>query len=505
MNEKGDISIPVYGEEATLLGNHQAPQGCTRGIIGKHENSKKRVLLRRSFAALLLVWLYWSIYGHHRPSGLDSGVDYDGGHGGGHGGHGGHGRHGDQCDLKELVPWNGTSEFETSARNIDFRFGKGNLFTKVEVLTSDEIERPFIIVHANVTKTPSHDHDHDDGDEESQREVMTILGTNTNQVSHHGLHLDILDDDDNLKVTIWANKHVHNQDNHGHDHDHHPDDHHHHHRHFCASVEAFIVLPKSFTKFGSLSIVGTIMDVNMREISGIEFERLFISNAIGDITVHDKDGDSISATTGIVSKDLYVYSSTGFATVPHFTGPEGSPVKANITTVIGSIGLNIVLPQITSDAGNQRHEIFLSTVTGSIKVNAKPVQVDEEEPSKKIYSSVVPGEVSILAETNIGQIQSFVDLADHQVLYLRAQSVLGPVSSVINDKFLGNIHLETSMGSIKVAEAEGSASQIEYEKYSSHLMVGRKHLKEKEHEDEEEEEGNIDISSQFGVAELIFE
>ncbi|KAF9348321.1 hypothetical protein BGX26_000260, partial [Mortierella sp. AD094] len=509
MNEKGDISIPMHREEDHLLGGRQAPQGCTRGIFckrciaGTHENSRKRVFLRRTFAAMLFAWLYYSIYGYHR-GGFNGDVGYGGGQ---------HGGHDDsQCHRDNLVAWDGPSEFETSAGSIDFKFGKGNMATSVAVLTNDEIDEPVITITAKVTKTlPRHHDDDEDSDEEFQNEGVTILDANTKEFHHQGLHVHVLETDGNFAITLWADEYAdHGHHHHHHDHDdehnneNHPHHHHHHHHHrkFCANIEATIILPQTFTKFGRLSIAGVLMDVDLREVSDITFEKLHISTTIGHVVVHNGEGDYIGAN-GVLAKDLSVHVVSGSVTVPTITSPEGSPTKVNVTTTVGSIDLNVVLPQIAADAEDQKHEISITSITGDIQVGVKPVTAGDED--SKVHSksaSVVPGEVHLKLYSEVGQTHSSVDLADHQVLFLSSESAAGLISTRVSDKFLGSIKLQTEIGSIKVIEAEDSASEIEFEKNTNRVKSGRKQLKKKP---DVKDEGEIDIRSRFGRSELAFE
>ncbi|KAG0006221.1 hypothetical protein BGZ79_006915 [Entomortierella chlamydospora] len=501
MNEKSDTSIPMRTEEDLLLGGRQAPQGCTRRIFckrcvaGAHKNSKKRVFLRRTFAAMFLVWFCYSIYGYRRLHGINSGVGHEGGR---HGGHDGY-----QCHRDNLIAWDGPSEIETNARNIDFKFGKGNMATNIAVLTNDEIDEPVITITANVTKThPLYDGDDDD---EFQNEGVTILDANTKEFHRHGLHVQVIEIDGDLAITIWADEyadHGHHHHHHDHDDEHHNDDHpHHHHRKFCANIEAAVILPQAFAKFGRLSIVGTIMDVDVRDVSGITFERFHISTAIGRVTVHRSEGDYIG-TGGVLAKDLSVHGITGPITVPTISAPEGSPTKVNVTTSVGSIDLNVVLPQIAANAEDQKHEISITSITGDIQVGVRPTAGGDDGKAHSKSASVVPGEAHLKLNSEVGQIHTSVDLADHQVLFLSSGSTTGLVSTKVSDKFLGSIKLQTEIGSTKVIEAEDSASEIDFEKNTNHVKSGRKQLKGKP---DGNDEGEIDLRSRFGRSELIFE
>ncbi|KAF9108513.1 hypothetical protein BGX27_008319 [Mortierella sp. AM989] len=433
---------------------------------------------------MLLAWLYYAVYGHPRPGGLNGDV----GHGGGH-----HDDDHRQCNRDHFIDWNGPEQFETGAKNIDFKFGKGNMATNVAVLTFDEIDYPIIVLQAKVTPTSPHDDDSgdDDSDKELKSEEMAVLDANTKEHHHHGLHVHVLEKDDNFAITIWADEYV----SHGH--------HHHGHRKFCADIEASIILPKTFTKFGRLSIVGTLMNVDLRDLSEIAFEKLNITTTVGNVIFNDEHSD-IAGISNVLARDIPVRVTDGAVKLPSVTVPEGSPVKVYIATTAGSIDLNTVLPQIPAGTEDQKHEISLTTVMGDINVGVQSAKVGESRES----TSFVPGEIHLSTSSDFGKTVTSVDLADHQILYLHSKGVTGHIGSTVSDKFLGKIRLLTEIGSVNVIEAENSASEIEYEKHTDQIKSGRKQLKKNDGDKEEkgdEEEGEIILRSSYGRSELTFE
>ncbi|KAI8603696.1 hypothetical protein EDD21DRAFT_368336 [Dissophora ornata] len=476
MNEKGAIFIPVE-EDQPLLNNlvqGETPQGCSRGIfckrcvVGKHENSRKRVFIRRTFAAMLLAWLYYSVFGNHRP-----GIKSNEGHGGD--------RHGDQCHKDDLIPWNGPSQFETTATNIDFRFGKGNMFTSVKILSNNDIEYPTIVVHANVSKT----HGEDRG-EEFQNDELVVLDANTKEVHHHGLHIHVREDDSGFEIGFWADEYIY----HGHNHSDHPSHYPHHRRKFCVTLEAQIFLPESFTKFGRLSIEGKVMDLSARDVANIAFEKLEVTSTVGEIVFQDN----------VIASHFSAMVTSGAVTVHSITAPAGSPLKARVWTTVGAIAVNVVLPQISVGAEDQKHEVSIATTTGAVQLDVKPANTDGS------IENTVPGEAHIDTNSEVGQIRSLVELADGQVLFLDSRSTTGHIEATIGDKFLGTLQLQTDMGSTSVIEANYSASEIEFQKNTSRQKIGRKHLKKDQNgdDDADENEGEIVLRSGFGRAELIF-
>ncbi|KAG0300810.1 hypothetical protein BGZ98_008850 [Dissophora globulifera] len=490
MVEKGAISIPIE-ERLPLLGDNvhdQRPaRGCTRGIfckrcvVGTHEDSKKRFFLRRMIAGMLLAWIYFAIFGY-RHSELDR-------HGGKHHHHhhdheGGHG-HNNKCVRKDLVPWErGPSKFGTSAKNISLRFGNGNMFSKVDVVSSGDVMSPMILVNANVTKARRHCH-HPQGHDDGVKDTVS-----TKQTQYLGLHIDVDEQDDEFSMTIWADDHL--EPDHGQDHPDDPDNDH-HRCSFCAGLEVVILLPESFTTFGRLFVEGVVMDFQAQDLGRITFDTFSVSTTVGAILFQS---DLVIAT------EIFAHSITGAVEIASVTAPAGKPLKVKVTTTVGAIDVNAVLPRVVADAEDQNHEIDLSTVTGLVQIDVKAA--DEDILFTKKGTATVPGDAQIRASSDVGQIITTITLADDQLLFLNSKSTTGQIDTTVDDKFLGNIRVQTDMSRIDVFEAEGSKSEIEYEKNSKQLKVGHKHLKDNGDDTSDENDGDIVLRSGFGQVVLTF-
>src|SRR5690554_5070442 len=122
----------------------------TLGMDGQQgKRSRRLIFTRHVLATLVLVYVSYYIFRVADFSGF-------------HYGYGGDGMDTpealdylqagrDKC-RDNLVPWKGPSHFETKANNIQLKVGKGNLATKVDVLTNGKVHHPTIEIHANVTR-----------------------------------------------------------------------------------------------------------------------------------------------------------------------------------------------------------------------------------------------------------------------------------------------------------------------------------------------------------------
>ncbi|KAI1315764.1 hypothetical protein EDD11_000367 [Mortierella claussenii] len=513
MNEKGSISIPI-NEGQPLINTSTRQQDCARGIfcrrciVGTHHNtSRKRIFIRRTLAVIIAVFLYYTMFGDHgrrhprRFHGHEDHID-DIEHGDGHG-HPDRGHdHGNQCRREDFIPWDGPSHFKSSASNIDFKFGKGQMGTKVAVLTDESVETPTIIIHANVTKLHHHHHDHEGDDGEMLRKQgASILNAHTKEIYLQGVHVQVKEDDGNFELHLWADEYL--------DHD---DDHHHHHherRKLCVEVEATIILPAKLSKFGRLSITGTVMSVDIRDISAITFDKLDISTTVGKVIFHESDEDDseedakAAGNPEVQVEDLSIGVTTGAVILPSVTAPEGLPLKVKVVTIAGPIVVNAVLPRVFADEEDQKHEISIITTTGSTQLSTRPAEDDDHDSKHK--RDTVPGEVHVHANSEVGHVKSSIRLAEQQILFLQSKSTTGSLHVDVDDKFLGTFKVQTQMGTVVVNEAENSVSEIQYEKNTKNIKIGHKQLKASDDDDDDGQvKGDIVLSSSFGTNELSF-
>ncbi|KAF9926394.1 hypothetical protein BGZ75_003342 [Mortierella antarctica] len=408
--------------------------------------------------AVLIGCLYWSLLGHSRPGSYHKG------------GHGPSDRDRPEC-RDHLVPWEGPSNFYTNASNIDFKFGKGNLVTSVEVTTSDSIETPSIVIIANVSKP--YDPEQDD--------------------KHHGMHVSVHEEGDSFDILIWADEDKHH---HRHHHDRRRKEHH----RFCANVKVLITLPESLTKYGRLTIEGAIMDVHTRALDTVAFEQFKIESAVGRIDIQDQ---------GVQARDFIVKTSAGPINITSITAPAGAVLRANVSNAVGPISMNAIVPRLFEDeqkdvAGDLlQHEVELTSASGALTLD---IQASPE--FKSVFATrSVPSVVRVKARSEVGQSRVSINLEDEQVLILDSSSVLGAIDVEVSDNFLGDLELRTTMGSLRVVEAKGSSSIIEYEKDTRNQKIGKKYLRQG-NDDEVPDDGregpHILLGADFGRAALTF-
>ncbi|KAF9954573.1 hypothetical protein BGZ70_010526 [Mortierella alpina] len=476
MSEKGPIAIPP-GEEQPLL--HQPGLGCTRGIFckrcvsGAHSNSRTRTFARRTFVAVLIGCIYWSILGHNRPGSY---------HNGDHGS-----SSGDRQECRDhLVPWEGPSNFFTNASNIGFKFGKGNLVTSVGVTTSNAIKTPSIAITANVSKP----YDPEQGNDFLKSAL--ILDIHAKEYKHHGMHVRVREEGDSFDILIWADEDKHH---HSHHHDRRRKEHH----RFCANVEVLITLPESLTTFGRLAIEGAIMDVHTRALETVVFEQLKIESALGNIDIQDQ---------GVQTRDFIVKSAVGPINISSVTAPAGAVLKANVSNAVGLISMNAIVPrllEVEQEDGAElpQHDVELTSASGAVNLD---IQASPE--SRSVFATLSAASVlRVKAKSEVGPTRISIDLEDEQVLMLDSSSVLGAIDVEVSDNFLGDLQLRTTMGSIRVVEAEESASIIEYEKNTRDQKIAKKYLRQDKSDMVPHDEAggsHIHLGADFGRAALTF-
>ncbi|KAF9288018.1 hypothetical protein BGZ68_000915 [Mortierella alpina] len=423
--------------------------------------------------AVLIGCIYWSLFGHNLPRSYSSGSHHPG--------------NSDQQCRDHLAPWEGPSHFSTNARNIGIKFGKGNLFTSVGVITSDSIETPSMVIIANVSKP----HDPEQSDDVSKSAVAGDI--HTNEHKHHGMHMRVHEEGDSFDILIWADE----------------DKHHHHHHHdrrgkehhrFCANVEVFITLPASLTKFGRLTIEGAVMDVHTRALETVAFEQLKIESAVGTIDIQDQ---------GVQARDFVVKSAAGPINISSITAPAGAMLRVNVSNSVGPVSMNAIVPQLfereqKDGAGDlPQHEVELTSAAGALDLSIRASSKSRSVFATRSASSVV----RVKTRSEVGQTRASIDLEDEQLLVLESGSVLGAIDVEVTDNFRGDLELRTTMGSVRVVEAKESSSVIEYEKNTRDHKIGKKFLRLDEDDDvldDESEKPHIHLGTDFGRAVLTF-
>ncbi|KAF9956545.1 hypothetical protein BGZ72_002679 [Mortierella alpina] len=411
------------------------------------------------------------MFGHNRPGSYHNGGYHPGN------------SDREQC-RDHLVPWEGPSNFDTNASNIALKFGKGNLDTNVGVTTSDSIETPSIVIIANVSKP--HDPEHKDDVSKS----ALVLDIHSKEYKHHGMHIRVHEEGDSFDILIWADEDKHHYRHH---HDRRRQEHH----RFCANVEVLITLPASLTKFGRLTIEGAVMGVHTSALETVAFEQLKIESAVGKIDIQDQ---------GVQARDFLAKSAAGPITISSVTAPAGAVLKVNVSTAVGPISMNAIVPRLLEDDHKEeprdlpQHEIELASASGTLDLN-----IQGSSESRSVFATGnAPNAVRVKARSEVGQARISIDLENEQVLMLESSSVMGAVDVEVSDNFLGDLDLRTTMGSVRVVEVEEGASIIEYEKNTRNQKIGTKHLRQDGVSKDKTERPFIHLKTDFGHAALTF-
>ncbi|KAG0048349.1 hypothetical protein BGZ83_006674 [Gryganskiella cystojenkinii] len=406
--------------------------------------------------AMLLIWLWYAIFGHPRFWHH-------------HGDHGDHGdRGGDRC-FDHLVPWKGPLRFESqenSTSNLAVLIeavsrDRAKIQSRVQILISDEVQRPTVVLTAEVSK--KHLFGGDDGDEEEAED---------------GLHIHINEHDRKMIFEVTADDYGHG------DHD--------HHRHrFCAKVLLKVLFPSSMTHYGRLEVTGTVMDITSVDLASIDFRQIAYETTVGKITASD----------GLMTRHLTAKTTTGHITIPRVQAPEGSSLHFGLYTTVGDIMVKAILPEVDPKEKDPQqdaaHDLLLDSSTGTLSLEVEPAS-----KSSKTKNGLVPGDLKILAQTKVGSMDFNIALANDQALKLEAESKTGTIGTTVSDNFLGDIRLQTEYGRLEVLEKSDGASTIEYEKDTKKQKFGKKVLKSGS--STAAAQGLIDIRSDLGKNTLKF-
>ncbi|KAF9944821.1 hypothetical protein BGZ65_011542, partial [Modicella reniformis] len=236
-----EAAVPLLASkeksEATLPRGPCPFQGFRRGPCTSEQRAQVKARVKkfflRLFAALLIVWAYFALFGTQdnndddddgwslldlseettirgapsswsRLSSLDQAAQVFN-----------HVQDMMACKcFGDMVPWDGPSTLETSHSNIRVNFGEGFILSNVFVRTGD-VESPTLFIHANVTRTRQDDDDGDDGgddDDDDGDDDGDDGGDDDGEVfrmgDDKGLHLDVKETEDAIDVTFWADNFV---------------------------------------------------------------------------------------------------------------------------------------------------------------------------------------------------------------------------------------------------------------------------------------------------------
>ncbi|KAF9932250.1 hypothetical protein BGZ65_004552 [Modicella reniformis] len=319
----------------------------------------------------------------------------------------------DSC-INKAIDWDSLKSFATNAQNFRLKLGKGSFGSRIKIHTGN-VQQPTLLLDGKISPLKGGQPEfHTEGE-------MTII-------SHLGLHVLIKDINNLFDTEIWfEDRWVENELARGY--------------RACATLEIEIVLPESYTAFGSITVHGNLASINAYDLGGIVFQNLDFGAAVGDVNTR---GDILADT-------FKVQIITGKSEIESLHTSDQKPLDVNVQTTTGLISLALTA----------------NLITGAMGIVKASIQLFNED----------------------------------QVLNLAAKASMGTVDAVVSDEFLGRFQLKTSLGVTNVeSTAKGSNSEIKYEKLSHFFKSGVK-VKKRE---ENHSKGEIDLTSTLGRVTLQF-
>ncbi|KAG0261469.1 hypothetical protein BGZ95_004227 [Linnemannia exigua] len=372
----------------------------------------------------------------------------------------------DRC-RDNAIDWDGPSTFTTEVKNFRLKIGHGNIFSRVKILAGP-VAIPTLHILAEVSP-------YDDDSKLSRKEIKpSAVHDGKTDIDHLGLHVAIIEEDNQFDAQVWYdNREVVD-----------PRDKQHYRA--CARLFFEIILPESFTQYGSISIDGPVVSIDTFGLEDVKFDRLHFGSSVGDITTHGRTQTDV----------LDARSNTGrIRTDPIQVATAGKPLDIQVTTTTGDVQVTAETTDVDAAEENP-HKIHLATNTGRIGLTV--------QPSTATSSSSVDtkhGNLDISTHAKTGSIDATILLASQdQILVLKSETNTGSIRTHISDEFLGHFGLSTKWGSTSVEPAKDSKSIIAYEKLNAREKIGTKTL---EHGGDEIK-GLIEISTSTGSTSLEF-
>jgi len=361
------------------------------------------------------------------------------------------------------VDWEGPSTFSTSAKNFKLKTGKGNLASQVKIIKGD-VSEPTLRLSGKVTPT---------GEEEIKKQ-------NTFEVVVQGVHLEISESKEEFDALLWFEDRWVDED----------DSHSHGRYKACARFEIEIVVPESFTEYGSITVDGGVIVIDASEqLSDVSFKLFKVRSAVG----HFISRGLILADQFRASVDTGKMEVAAVQSGAVLQGPLD--IEAKVTTGHLYFGVKTAPVSSSSFIASAEHHVEVATITGEVKVEVSPATGKSSKDA-----SVVDLNLSTSSKT--GSVQQTITLENDQLLYLRSSVSTGSLKTQVSDNFLGHFTLETHLGSTLVNENPFSESEVVYEKRTPRIKEGNKHLENKG--DNKDSRGSIDVKTSLGSVSLAF-
>ncbi|GJJ74458.1 hypothetical protein EMPS_06816 [Entomortierella parvispora] len=463
-----EYRVDMTNEKAAGQHNGYLPMYSAAPVEGRRKcknecrNKKKSRFCKKLFAILLLIWVYHNyvqprFFPHTRDS-VSVGDDDSSSNPDIIFGDGYH----DVC-KDHAVDWEGPSSFTTSAKNFKLKTGKGNLGSHVKIVKGD-VSQPTLQLSGLVTPTGE-----EDVKKKDEFEIVV-----------QGVHLEISESEDLFEAFLWfEDRWVDEDDNHSHG-----------RYRACARFEIEIIVPESFTEYGSVTVEGGVIVIDAsEELSDVSFELFKVKSAVGHFV-----------SRGLILADQFrAWVNTGkveVAAVQSGAVLQG-PLDVEVKVSTGHVFFGVKTTPVSSKSltSSSEHHVEIASSTGAVKVDVSPA----DGKSSKDASLV---DLNLSTSSKTGSVQQTITLENDQALYLRTSVNTGSVKTQVSDNFLGHFSLATQLGSTHVSENPFSESEIVYEKQTARAKEGNKHLKNKG--ENKNGHGSIDLKSSLGSVNLEF-
>ncbi|KAF9361230.1 hypothetical protein BGX34_007260 [Mortierella sp. NVP85] len=369
--------------------------------------------------------------------------------------------------MHRAVEWDGPTTFITDADH--FRLKLGPFFgSKLKIYSSNTVQQPTFFLHGRLSPM-----------KESQVE-QSIQG-NVTRISHLGLHIELIDLNDVLDVNIWFE-------------DRWVEDTPFRYR-SCAELNLDLVLPETFTSYGSITLRGQVASVQLYDLDNVAFESLDLETAVGEVISHgDLRADLLNVKVETGKSELESVR------VAHGDDDDSQPLNVNVETTSGHIKLALVANFVNEEEARP-HQVTATSITGATSVEIRSPTNEGKQPIS-LPEGKKPGDLEVQTTAKTGTVRTVVHLYNEdQVLNLISKTHTGAVSALISDEFLGRFSTQTSWGSTHVQPARGSDSVIKFIRQTMNVKIGEK---TKRDGGDSDPKGRIELQSDLGRVNLEF-
>jgi len=312
-------------------------------------------------------------------------------------------------------------------------------------------------------------------------QVERSVQGNVIRISHLGLHIEAIDLNNVLEVNIWFE-------------DRWVDDTPFRYR-SCAELNLDLVLPESFTSYGSITLRGQVASVQLYDLDNVAFESLDLETVVGEVISHgDLRADLLNVKVETGKSELESVR------VAHGDDDDSQPLNVNVETTSGHIKLALVANFVNEEEARP-HLVTATSITGATSVEIRSPTNEGKQPIS-LPEGKKPGDLEVQTIAKTGSVRTAVHLYNEdQVLNLISKTHTGAVSAVISDEFLGRFSAQTSLGSTHVQPARGSDSVIKFTRQTMNVKMGEK---TKRNGGDSDPKGRIELQSDLGRVNLEF-